>query len=110
MHRAANILTARMIDGLMPITALRITDAKRIVNSPLIGAEQTDFAGDNFAHEPKQFFGVNRTDNFGDNVSLTLERADYGSLAGADTTTTALATATLADVTVLRLATNESLI
>jgi hypothetical protein len=58
VNRAIDVLAARMIDGLMPIAALRVTDAERVIDLLLIGAEQTNFARDSFADESKQFFGV----------------------------------------------------
>lgn len=108
MHRANNVLTPSMIDRLMRIAALRIADPKRVVDLPLIGADQANAARDSLAHESKQGCRVNGTDYLGDDVALALHRADDWRLAGTDTTAAAtLAAAALPDMAILSFAANK---
>src|SRR5690242_18963466 len=78
------------------------------IANPFVRDQQRGLPRDSLAHEAFKCFGIDALDGAGNNLALALDNANNGNLARPDAAATGAAA--LANMPVLRLAADESLI
>lgn len=103
VQRADNVLLSTMVNRSVLIFFAQVS-----ISIMLICSEQRCISRNNFAHKSLHRRGVDLIEHAGDDITLTLDSADYGELKWiVDSANAAFA---LADMTILVLATDESFI
>jgi hypothetical protein len=86
--KALNGLGVDCTDDILPFgmisDAMRIFAVEPLVTWPLIGAKQTDFAGDSFADKRRESVRSDIRDHAGDDIALAADSADDWCFAGTD--------------------------
>ena len=77
VNRANNVLAHFMVHFLARIFF------QRVINAVIVGRQQANLVGNDFAHEALRGFGRNAFQDAGDDVALPLDCADDRGLAGA---------------------------